>query len=272
MLIDTHAHLDSDRFSEDLEEVLERAALAGVERMVAIGCDIEGSRRGLALAERWPMVWATVGVHPTYVTEEPNTDWREQLTEMAGHPRCVGIGETGLDYYHPQPEGSSLEDYRARQKEFFTGQLEIAAAAGKNVVVHQRDRSGAVCWEDIKSLMEPWHGRLRAVFHCFLHPWAEAAPLVARGHRISFTGIATYKNAPVVAACAAEAPDGSFFLETDSPYLAPVPHRGKRCEPALVRATAESIAAARGVSVDQLAAVTGSAAADFFGWPPAHQS
>lgn len=266
MLTDTHAHLDSTRFTDDLEAVLARAEAAGVRRIVAVGCDIEGSRRGLELAERWPMVWATVGVHPTYVTEEPNADWLEQLAEMARHPRCVGIGETGLDFYHPEPEGSSWEEYTERQKEFFAGQLEIAAAAGKNVVVHQRDRSGTACWEEIKSMMEPWHGRLRAVFHCFLHPWAEAAPLVARGHRISFTGIATYKNAPVVAACAAEAPDGSFFLETDSPYLAPVPHRGKRNEPAFVRVTAEVIAEARGVSLEKLAASTEATAAAFFGW------
>ncbi|MES2706202.1 MAG: TatD family hydrolase [Verrucomicrobiota bacterium] len=266
MLTDTHAHLDSTRFTEDLEAVLARAEAAGVRRIVAIGCDIEGSRRGLELAERWPMVWATAGVHPTYVTEEPNADWREQLAEMARHPRCVGIGETGLDYYHPAPEGSTWEEYTARQKEFFAGQLEIAAAAGKNVVVHQRDRTGTACWDDIKTMVEPWHGKLSAVFHCFLHPWAEAAPLVALGHRISFTGIATYKNAPEVLACAAEAPDGSFFLETDSPYLAPVPHRGKRNEPAFVRATAETVAAARGVPPEKLAAVTEAAAAAFFGW------
>ncbi|MDB6132134.1 MAG: ycfH [Verrucomicrobiales bacterium] len=265
-LTDTHAHLDSTRFTDDLEEVLARAEAAGVRRIVAIGCDIEGSRRGLALAERWPMVWATVGVHPTYVMEEPHSDWREQLADMARHPRCVALGETGLDYYHPAPEGSAWEGYTAKQKEFFAGQLEIAAAAGKNVVVHQRDRSGTACWEDIKAMIQPWHGKLSAVFHCFLHPWAEAAPLVALGHRISFTGIATYKSAPEVAACAAKAPDGSFFLETDSPYLAPVPHRGKRNEPAFVRATAEAVASVRGVPLERLAAVTETAAGAFFGW------
>ena len=266
MLTDTHAHLNSHAFAGELEEVIARAEAAGVTRIVAVGCDVASSRAGLALAERYPQVWATVGVHPTYVTEEHATDWREQLSAMAAHPRCVGIGEIGLDFYHPAPDGWAGEAYINRQKSFFAAQLELAASCGKNVVVHQRDRPGTLCWETIKSMMGPWQGRLRAVFHCWLHPWEEAAPMVAAGHLISFTGIATYKNAAAVAKCATDAPAGSFMLETDSPYLAPVPHRGQRNEPAYVRETAEWIARQRGISVEELAVVTDVAAGTFFGW------
>ena len=268
MLIDTHAHLISHAFEGGVDDLLARAEAVGVTRIVAIGCDVEGSRAGLAMAERYPQVWATVGVHPTYVTAEPAADWLEQLREMASHPRCVGIGETGLDFYHPAPEGWDWEEYIVRQKAFFEAQLALAAECGKNVVVHQRDRSGTPCWDAIKSMVEPWQGRLRAVFHCWLHPWEEAAPMIGAGHLISFTGITTYKNAPVVSQCAAQAPAGSFMVETDSPYLAPVPHRGKRNEPAFVRETAEWIARQRGITVEELAAMTGAVADEFFGWNP----
>lgn len=155
----------------------------------------------------------------------------------------------------------------ARQELFFAAQLELAAASNKNVVVHQRDRTGTACWEAIRRMVQPWNGKLRAVFHCWLHSWDEAAPVVADGHLISFTGIATYKNAPVVAACAAQAPAGTFMLETDSPYLAPVPHRGKTNEPAFVRDTALWIASQRGITLEALAEITGRTAAEFFGFP-----
>jgi TatD DNase family protein len=266
MLTDTHAHLTAFSLIGDMEALLARAETAGVGRITAIGCDVASSRLGLELAERFPQVHATVGLHPTYVTEEPAADWLEQLTAMARHPRCVGIGETGLDFYHPAPEGWTWEAYTQRQRECFAAQLALAADCGKNVIVHQRDRTGTACWDAIKEMIGPWHGRLRAVFHCWLHAWPEAAPMVAQGHLISFTGIATYKSAPEVAACAAEAPAGSFMLETDSPYLAPVPHRGQRNEPAFLRATADRIAALRGISTGELAALTTQTADAFFGW------
>lgn len=264
MLTDTHAHLASEALEADMEGVLARAAAAGVHRIVAIGCDVESSQRSLALAERYPQILATVGLHPTYVTEEPHPGWLKQLEALAGHPRCAAIGETGLDFYHPAPEGWTAGAYLARQRECFAAQLSLAASLGLNVVVHQRDRTGTECWEAIKTMVEPWQGRLRAVFHCWLHPWEEAAPMVAAGHLISFTGIATYRNAPVVAQCAAAAPVGSFMLETDSPYLAPVPWRGKRNEPAFVRETAAAVAASRGITPEALAVATSATATDFF--------
>ncbi len=264
MLTDTHAHLASESLEADLEGVLARATAAGVHRIVAIGCDVESSQRSLALAEQYPQILATVGLHPNYVTETPHGGWLQQLEELARHPRCAAIGETGLDFYHPTPEGWTEPQYLERQQECFAAQLSLAASLGLNVVVHQRDRSGTACWEAVKSMMEPWHHRLRAVFHCWLHPWEEAAPMVAAGHLISFTGITTYRNAQVVAQCAAAAPDGSFMLETDSPYLAPVPHRGKRNEPAFVRETAAAVAASRGITPEALAVATSAVATDFF--------
>jgi len=264
MLTDTHAHLTSASLAREMDAILARAAAAGVGRIITIGCDVESSRLGLALAEKYPQVWATVGLHPTYVTDEPAEDWLAQLKDMAGHPRCVGIGECGLDFYHPAPEGWTWEAYTGRQRACFAAQLELAATCGKNVVVHQRDRTGMASWDAIKELIAPWQGQLRAVFHCWLHSWDEAAPMVEAGHLISFTGIATYKSAPAVATCAAAAPAGSFMLETDSPYLTPVPHRGKRNEPAFVRDTAEWIARQRGIQTGALAAMTESAADAFF--------
>lgn len=266
MLTDTHAHLSSETYQDEMEHILARAAAAGVERIVAIGCDVASSRCSLDLAEKYPQVFATVGLHPTYVTEEPCPDWLEQIRSMAAHPRCVGIGETGLDFYHPAPDGWTWERYLQRQRQCFEDQLALAADCGKNVIVHQRDRSGTACWEAIRSMVQPWQGRLRAVFHCWLHPWEEAAGVIGQGHLISFTGIATYKNAAVVARCASLAPAGSFMLETDSPYLAPVPYRGKRNEPAYVRETAVQIASLRGIPPAELEAMTGTAAAGFFGW------
>ena len=267
MLTDSHAHLTSEAFSDDLESVMARAEAAGVHRIIAIGCDVESSRRALELAERYPQVWATVGLHPTYVTEEPHADWCARLRELAQHPRCVGIGETGLDFYHSAPEGWTWEAYLERQRECFSVQLAMAAECGLNVVVHQRDRTGSACWEAIKTMVGPWQDQLRAVFHCWLHSWEEARPMVEQGHLISFTGIATYKNAPVVAECAVRAPAGSFMLETDSHYLAPVPHSGKRNEPAFVRHTAVRIAMARGISVEARGVLTDQTVDRFFRRP-----
>jgi TatD DNase family protein len=264
MLTDTHAHLDSPQLREELPALLDRASAAGVSRVIAIGCDLESSRACLEIADRFPQVWATVGVHPCYVTEVTAPDWLHQLRELSLHPRCVALGEMGLDYYHNPPDGWTLADYQARQQEFFSAQLSLAAEIGKNVVVHQRDRTGLECWRDIVRLVTPWHGKLRAVFHCWILPWAEAAPVVEAGHLISFTGIATYPKAPETHESATAVPEGSFMLETDSPYIAPVPHRGQRNEPAYVRHTAETIAKLRGLTLEHLAALTTRTADSFF--------
>ena len=260
MLIDTHCHLNSSRFKKDLPEVIARAVDAGVTQMVAIGCDVASSRRAVEIAEAHPEVWATVGVHPCYVLEVAELDWREQLQQMAAHPRVVALGEMGLDYHHAPPEGISWESYKARQAEFFRSQMELAVELGRNIVVHQRQSMA-----DTAAMVAEYRGRLRAQFHCYIDSWSQAQPLLSQGHVISFTGIATYPQAPEVLQCATEAAAGCFMVETDAPYLSPQAHRRERCEPAFVRKTAEIIAAARGVPLEVLAAETTQCARSFLG-------
>ena len=266
MLTDTHCHLASSRFDQDRDAVIRRAVEAGVTRMITIGCDLDDSPSCVELSESHPEVYATVGIHPCYVTEIEAEDWLDQLRRLAGRNRVAAIGEIGLDYFHPAPDGHSEEGYRQRQREVFTQQLELAAELGLNVVVHQRDRDteGTPCWRDIQEIIVPFEGRLRAVFHCFIHDAAEAQKALDQNHLISFTGVATYKSARDVQATAAAVAAGSFMLETDAPYLTPVPHRGQRCEPAHTRNTAEHIAQLRGQLLEQIAAETSAAADNFF--------
>ena len=266
MLTDSHCHLTSSKFDADREQVITRAIAAGVTRMVTIGCDLEDSPRCVALAEQHSEIYAAVGIHPCYVTEIESAAWLGQLRTLAAHPRVAAIGEIGLDYYPPAPDGHSEPSYRDRQREVFQQQLELAAELGLNVVIHQRDRDteNTPCWKDIQAIIAPFEGKLRAVFHCFVHDAAEAQKVLDQNHLISFTGVATYKSAREVQATAACAPAGRFMVETDAPYLTPVPHRGKRCEPAHTRHTAEHIASLRDQSLEDLAAGTSTTAEKFF--------
>ncbi len=284
MLIDTHAHLDFSDFGNELDAILARAAAAGVTRVITIGTTVEGSRRAIAIAERFPNVFATVGVHPSNA-DEANDNCIAELRALAAHPRVVALGELGLDYHRlpsrqmlePQPawisetpfndpreiEGSIRDGaYKSRQTDVFQQQLELAAELGLNVVIHERD-----AWEDTVAMLAPYAGRLRAVFHCFGKSIEQARTLIDQGHLVSFTGIVTFKNAQIVQDTAAQIPGDAFMVETDCPYLAPVPHRGKRCEPAFTRIVAEKIAALRGETLDTLAARTTKAAETFFRFP-----
>jgi TatD DNase family protein len=260
-MIDTHCHLASRQFAGDAEEVVARAAVAGVARIIVPSTDLEDGPRALALAERMNGVWVAVGIHPCEAAGMPDADWLERVEAWSRHERVVAIGECGLDYFHAPPEGMEWAEYKARQAFVFRAQLELAEARGLPVVVHHR---GDGCWADVVAMVRERQGRVRAQFHCYLGNWEEAALLVAEGHRISFTGVVTYKNAGVAAACAREAAGGAFFLETDAPYLAPVPHRGRRCEPAFVTATAGWIADQRGIAVGELEAMTDAAVREFF--------
>lgn len=259
MLIDTHCHLTSPRFSKDLPDVINRALDAGVSQLITIGCDVPSSRRAMEIAEQFSSVSCTVGVHPCYVMDETEVDWLEQIHTLAQHPKAVGIGEIGLDYYHQPPSSTSWETYKSRQAEFFKLQMELAASLGKNIVVHQRNS-----YAETMQMVAEFGNRFRAQFHCFINTWEEASPLIEQGHRISFTGIATYPKAPEVLQCAREARQGTFMVETDAPYLTPQQQRGQRCEPAHVRFTAECIAAARNISLETLAAETTATARAFF--------
>lgn len=259
-LIETHAHLDYPDFEADLEGVIARSAEAGVTRIVSIGTGIGSSRRAVALAERFPNVYAVVGVHPTNVEKE-GLDFLSALRELGRHPRVVGIGETGIDHHHlPEGvEGAELSAWKSRQAEAFRIQLDLAVELRLNVVIHQRD-----AWEPTLEVLRPYTGTVRGVYHCFGGTPEQVAEVAALGHLVSFTGIITFKNADRVRAAAASVPAHGYMVETDCPYLAPVPHRGKRAEPAHTRLVAEKIAEVRGISLEEVAAATTATAEKFF--------
>lgn len=279
MLIDTHAHLDYPDFSADLDEVIQRAAEAGVTRLITIGTGIESSRRAVALAEKYPGVYAVVGIHPTNVQDEVE-DFLPELRGLAEHPKVAAIGETGLDYHHlpsseleTSPAMAALQAevsqdaeaavmdgaYKSAQGEAFRAQLDLADALDLNVVIHQRD-----AWEDTLEILKSHNGRVRGVFHCFGNRPDQAMEVIALGHLVSFTGIVTFKNAKLVRETVVTVPEDCYMVETDCPYLAPVPHRGERCEPAHTRLVAEQIARERGVSLDEIARQTTATAEKFF--------
>ncbi len=265
MLTDTHAHLDFPQLYADLGGVLQRADAAGVKRIITIGTSAEGSRRSLALAEQFPQVFCAVGVHPNNVAQEP-AGYLDTVRELAASPRTVALGEMGLDYHYlPTTRGGTPADdlsEKAAQALAFRAQLDLAVELAMPVIIHERD-----AWDDTLAMLREYTGRVRAVFHCFGKSPAHLRELTAMGHTASFTGIVTFKNGTDAQASARDMAAGTFFVETDSPYLSPVPHRGKPCEPAFVRHTAEFIAGLRGISLEQLAAETESAANHFFRFP-----
>jgi len=283
VLTDTHAHLDFPEFEGQLDAVIARAREAGVHLIITIGIGRESCRKSIAIAEKYDHVFAVVGLHPCNVLDPGAMDFLEELPALARHPKVVALGETGMDYHHlpsreltgrkeesvftalqaSTAEGMQAEiadgAMKAAQAEAFKAQLDLAVELGRNVVIHQRD-----AWNDTLDLLRPYTGKLRGVFHCFGGTPEAAAELAAMGHLVSFTGIVTFKNAALVQETAqAVAPDG-YMVETDCPYLAPVPFRGKTCEPAHVRLIAEKIAALRGVTLDQVAADTERTAEAFF--------
>ncbi|CAN5597950.1 TatD family hydrolase [soil metagenome] len=282
MLIETHAHLDYPDFSDDFEEMLARATAAGVTRIITIGTSLASSTRAIELAERSENIYAVIGVHPA--SDEGVEDVMAPLRQLAASPRVVAIGETGLDYHRlpssdtaaqkslqvightlqaetEQELEANVRDgaYKARQASLFEQQLDLAAELGLNVVIHQRD-----AWDDTIAMLAPYSGRLRGVFHCFGGSLEQAEEVLGMGHLVSFTGIVTFKNGTSVRDVAAQLPLGSFMVETDCPYLAPIPHRGQRAEPAHTRLVAESIATSRGVSLDEISRTTTATAESFF--------
>ena len=259
---DTHAHLDYSDYTPDLPEVIARAQAAGISKIISIGTTLESSRRAIRLAEQNPCVYAAVGWHPTDALTAPE-DLRPALRELARHPKVVAIGETGLDYFRPPSSaGGSAEDdvrYKKRQVEIFQQQLEVAAELGLNCVIHQR-----ASFDDTLAQLKPFAGKVRGVFHCFGETVERLEQILAIGSLVSFTGIVTFKNSQNVRDAVAATPVGKFMLETDCPYLAPVPYRGKRCEPAFVKEISEEVAQVKQCSLAELSAATGRTAQDFF--------
>jgi TatD DNase family protein len=258
MLIDTHAHLDYTDFDEDRAQILSRAAERGVTEIISIGTRVDSSSRAVELAENFANVWATVGIHPNEADEAPG-DTVERLRALASSSRVVALGEIGLDYHHLPEDTDAMAKNKARQAELFRAQLALAVELGLNAVIHQRDS-----WDDTLAILREFTGRVRGVFHCFGGTLEQSREVISLGHLVSFTGIVTFKNARQVQATAQSVAFDQFMVETDCPYLAPVPDRGKRCEPAHTRTVAEQIAQLRGVSLEEIAARTTATAREFF--------
>lgn len=248
-LIDSHCHLDNQQFAEDREAVIERALAAGVEHMVAIGSgdgppDLEA---GIRLADRYPFLYATIGVHPHDASKADAETYR-RLNELAAHPKVVAFGEMGLDYHYDHSP-------RAVQRNVFVEQMRIAQDAGKPIVIHTRS-----AWADTMALLrghwaQPGQ-RFGGIMHCFSEGPREAEEALALGFHISFAGIVTFPKATAIQEAARITPADRLLVETDAPYLAPVPKRGKRNEPAFVVETARRLAELRGVTLEEIAQTT----------------
>ncbi|MGJ8723102.1 MAG: TatD family hydrolase [Roseibacillus sp.] len=263
-MTDTHCHLASHKFAEsELPELVARAKEGGVNRMVTLATEEEDIPRNVAIAESFSEVYACVGIHPCDV-HETRDDFEEMVRPHLSNKRVAGIGETGLDYYHPAPEGWSEEDYHARQRDFLRRHFELAKESGLNVVIHTRDKSGTASFDDALAIYGDFHEEVQAVFHCFPGPYELAERILEAGGLVSFTGVATFKNAALCLDSARRVPLDRMMVETDSPYLAPVPHRGKRCEPSYVAQTAQRIAEARAITLDELVVGTEAVCERFF--------
>jgi len=262
MLIDTHAHLDYTDYDPDRAEVIARATEMGVTEIISIGTRIESSTRAVELSENFPNIWATVGIHPSEVEGTPYLapdDAIERLRALAQSRRVVAIGEIGLDYHHLPENPAGIEPNKQRQADLFRRQLELTAELGLNAVIHQRDS-----WDDTLAILREFTGRVRGVFHCFGGTLEQAQEVIALGHLVSFTGIITFKNARQAQETARDVAFDQFMVETDCPYLAPTPDRGKRCEPAHTRRVAIQIAQLRGLTVEEVAERTTETARGFF--------
>ncbi|HTB11955.1 MAG TPA: TatD family hydrolase [Bryobacteraceae bacterium] len=244
MLIDSHCHLDSDQFDQDREEVIQRALDAGVSRMVAIGTgngppDLEA---GIRLADKYESFYATVGVHPHDASKHFD---EAHLRDLTQHPKVIAIGEIGLDYHY---------DFSPRevQHAVFIRQMQIAQAAKKPIVIHTRE-----AWNDtIQLIRNHWDPAIGGIMHCFSGNPEQAKQALDLGFYLSFGGIVTFPKALEIQQSAREAPIDRILVETDAPYLAPVPKRGKRNEPAFMIETVKKLATLRGVSEQSLAAST----------------
>lgn len=254
--IDTHCHLDEDAFSQDCAEVVQRAVDSGVVAMIAIGITLESCRRVIALAEQYPQVYATVGLHPNYVAAAAPDDW-EQIVELAKSPKVVGLGETGLDKYW---DHSPLE----LQRDYFSRHIELSTQTGLPFVVHSREADAEVIEQLQRHAAK---APLNGVIHAFCGTAETAQSCLGLGMYLSFGGMVTFKKNESHRQIAATIPEDRMLIETDAPYLAPTPFRGKRNEPAHVRLTAACLAEVRGVSKDELAAQTTANARRLFRLP-----
>ena len=249
MFVDSHAHLDGKQFDTDRERVIARAREAGVQAVVAIG-NGDGPDQvdcGIRLAEEYDFIYATLGIHP-HEARLADEDAYQNMECLAKHPKVIAWGEIGLDYFYDHSESDV-------QKQAFTRQMELAAAAKLPIVIHCRPSEGSDnAWEDCFKLMqEHWAAKgLGGILHCFTGTWPQAKRALDIGFMISFAGNLTFPKAQQIRDAALQVPLERMLIETDSPYLAPVPNRGKRNEPAFVKETARKLGELRGLTAEEI--------------------
>ena len=244
-LVDSHCHLDFPDLVDELDAVVARAHAAGVVEMVTISTRVRQFDRVRAIAEAHDGIWCSIGTHCHHAAEEADVTL-DDLLRFAAHPKCVAIGEAGLDYHY---------DFSPREVQAASFRMHVAAArdTGLPLVIHSREAD-----DDMAHILEEEsaHGAFPHLLHCFSSGIDLARRSLALGGYVSFSGVLTFKKADEVRAAAAEIPLDRLLVETDAPYLAPLPHRGKRCEPAHVVKTAEMLASVKGVSLDEIARIT----------------
>ena len=250
-IFDSHAHYDDERFDADRDELLQRIHREGVEYIMTIGSDLASSRAACRLAERYDFIWFAAGIHPEQAGDAP-ADYREALKELAAHPKCRAIGEIGLDYYWAE------NPPREWQQVLFREQVLLAKELGLPVIIHDRE-AHADTLEVLREL------RPAGVLHCFSGSAEMAGEVAALGMYIGFTGAITFKNARKAPQAAAAVPDDLLLIETDCPYMAPEPYRGKRCDSSMLPRVAERLAEIRGGSAEEIVQMTCRNARRLFG-------
>ena len=261
MFVDSHAHLDGKQFDSDREQVIARAREAGVQTMVAIG-NGDGPPTldaGVQLAEKYPFMYATVGIHPHEARLADETAYAT-MERLAQHPKVIACGEIGLDYHYDHSP-------RDTQKQVFARQMGLAGAAKVPIVIHCRPSDGSDnAWEDCLGMIkDQWAPNgLGGILHCFTGNWEQAKRALDMGFMISFAGNITFPKAQQIRDAALEVPLDRMLIETDCPYLAPVPHRGKRNEPAFVKETARKVGELRGLSMEEVGELTSRNFYNFF--------
>ena len=251
-LFDTHAHYDSGAFNGDRLELLAAMPSRGVELIVNPGCDLESSRTAVELSERFPFVYAAVGVHPSDCGDWEDS-WLEELRSLAARPKVKAIGEIGLDYYWEE------NPPREHQQQVFHKQLELAEELDLPVIVHDREAHHD-CLEVVRA-----HPKVRGVYHCYSGSLEDAKVLVDRGWMLSFTGNITFKNARRAPEILKWLPLDRLMLETDAPYMAPEPWRGQRCDSTMIARSAETVAQLKGLTRDEVEEITLANGKQFFG-------
>jgi TatD DNase family protein len=253
LLFDSHCHLTDERFRDDLDQVVANAAAAGVHRMVTISSTPDDAEAALAIAERFDNVWATAGIHPHSVADV-GRDAMSIVADLADDPKIVALGETGLDYHYDNAP-------RSMQRAALRRHVELSADLALPLIVHCREAD-----EDMISIIQEVEGEVFGVLHCFDGTVELLEAALEAGWMISFSGLVTFKNYEGEG-LVRDVPPDQLMIETDSPYLAPVPNRGKRNEPAFVRHVAEALARMRGETIEDVSATTFRNATKFYGLP-----